>query len=92
VGLIIIEKKKKRPYRNLLVALICFVVSIVLFFIFILPAYINTSGWSIFPPEWDAIRSQWEYTNAARAIISFTAFSFIVLALIKNRNYYRVYE
>lgn len=90
--LIMIEKKKKRTFKRLLVALICFVISLALFFIFTLPANITTNSWTVFPTGWETLRLQWEYSNAIRAIISFTGFSFIVLALLKNRNYYRVYE
>lgn len=89
--LLLIEKKKKRTYRNLLVALICFAVSITLFFIFILPENISTENWTTMPDNWNDLRTQWEYAAAARALISLAGFSFVVLALLKNRNYYRVY-
>ena len=92
IVLIVIEKKKKRTYKHLLLALICFAVSITLFFIFILPADITTNNWSDFPTDWQPLRAQWEYSNAIRAILSFAGFSFIVLAFLKNRNYYRVFE
>ena len=87
--LISIEKKKKRTYKNLVVAGSCFLVSIVLFFITILPINLSTVNWTIFPAEWETLRTQWEYWNAARAMLSLTGLSFIVLALLKNRNYYR---
>ncbi len=92
VILIVIEKNKKRTFRHLLIALICFVISIALFFIFILPADITTNNWSDFPIDWESLRAQWEYSNAIRALLSFAGFSFIVLAFLKNRNYYRVFE
>jgi cytochrome bd-type quinol oxidase subunit 2 len=90
VILILIEKKKKRTFIHLLIALICFVISIALFFIFILPADLTTSNWSNLPTDWEPLRTQWEYSNAGRAILSLAGFSFIILAFLKNRNYYRV--
>jgi ABC-type Fe3+ transport system permease subunit len=92
VVLIRVEKKKKRTYRNLLVALICFAVSIALFFIFVLPADITTENWTAMPDNWDALRGQWEYATSIRALISLTGLSFLVFALLQNRNYYRVYS
>ncbi len=92
VILIVIEKKKKRTLKHLLIALICFVISIALFFIFILPTDLTTNNWSDFPIDWESLRAQWEYSNAIRALLSFAGFSFIVLAFLKNRNYYRVFE
>ncbi len=91
IVLIVAEKKKRQPFRLLLMALICFVISIAIFFIFNLPADIATNGWLNLPPDWFPVRDQWEYANAVRAIFSFTGFTFIVLALVKNRHYYRVY-
>ena len=92
IVLIRVEKKKKRTYRNLLVALICFAVSVTLFFIFVLPADITTENWTTMPDNWDSLRGQWEYATGIRALISLTGLSFLVFALLQNRNYYRVYS
>lgn len=92
VVLITMEKKKKRMYRNLLVAMICFAVSIATFFFFVLPANNTTENWTQLPDEWETLRAQWEYATAARAIITLTGFCFVILALMQNRHYYRVYS
>jgi len=89
ITLLILERKKKRTFILLLVALISFVISIAIFFIFTLPSEIATTQWSIFPDNWESLRDAWEYSNVWRAIINLTGFSFLVLALLKNRYYYR---
>ena len=89
ITLLILERKKKRTFILLLVALIAFVISIAIFFIFTLPSEIATTQWSIFPDNWESLRDAWEYSNVWRAIINLTGFSFLVLALLKNRYYYR---
>lgn len=90
--LILVEKKKKRSSKHLLVASVFYLISILLFFIFILPVNISTEGWTVLPLEWYDQRLHLEYATAIRAVFSFTGFSLIVLALLQNRNYYRVYE
>jgi hypothetical protein len=76
----------------LLFAAILYLISIVLFFVFILPANISTEGWTVLPAEWYDQRLYFEYANVGRAIFSFAGFSLIILALLQNRNYYRVYQ
>lgn len=87
--LLIIERKKKRTFVLLLISLILFVIGIAIFFIFTLPPDIATSDWSIFPDNWESLRDEWEYSNVWRALVNLIGFSFLVLAILKNRNYYK---
>lgn len=90
VVLLIIERKKKRTFRLLLVSLILFVISIIIFFIFTLPPDIATTNWSVLPDNWESLRDEWEYSNVWRAVVNLIGFSFLVLAILKNRYYYRL--
>jgi|APLak6261695196_1056220.scaffolds.fasta_scaffold15414_2 hypothetical protein len=92
VVLIFVEKKKQRTFRHLLFAAIFYFVSIVLFFIFILPENISTQGWTVLTADWYYDRLHWEYANVIRAVFSLAGFSLVIVALLKNRNYYKVYE
>ena len=87
--LVILERKKKRTFILLLIALIAFVISIAIFFIFTLPPDLATSRWSVLPENWKSLRDQWEYSNEWRALINLIGFSFLVLAMLKNWYYYR---
>lgn len=89
--LIVVERKKKRSSTHLLVASVFYFINILLFFIFILPVNISTEGWTVLPAEWYDQRLHLEYANAIRAVFSLAGFSLIILALLQNRNYYRVY-
>jgi cytochrome bd-type quinol oxidase subunit 2 len=90
ISLVIWERKKKRTFILLLIASVFFFISILLFFIYILPTNAKTSNWTNFPADWEDARSQWEYSNAIRAILNLIGFSFLILSLLKNRYYYRV--
>lgn len=90
IALMLMEKGKKFTFRRLLIAVICFAISIVLYYIYILPADLATSQWGYLPSDWESDRDQWEYVNLARASINLTGFCFVVLSFLKNRNYYRV--
>ena len=87
--LVLLERKKKRTFILLLIALVAFAISIVIFFIFTLPTDIATSSWSMLPDNWESLRDQWEDSVVWRALINLTGFSFLVLAMLRNRYYYR---
>mgnify|MGYP001546022963 CR=1 FL=1 len=48
----IIERKEKHRYPFLLAALICFIISIAIFFAFTFPANGATSNWTQLPVNW----------------------------------------
>jgi hypothetical protein len=78
--------KKKRTFPFLLTALLCFVVSITIFFIFTFPANRATINWTQLPDNWQTLRSQWEYSHAIRAILNLTGFCFLVIVLLRERR------
>lgn len=50
------------------------IVSLVIFFSFVYPANVATSSWTIVPPDWEKLRSQWEWGHAASALCTFLGF------------------
>ena len=80
----IFDHKIKNVFPFLLTASICLIISTVVFFIFTFPTNQETLNWTSLPDNWDELRKTWEYSHAMRAILTLFAFSFLVLALLKN--------
>jgi uncharacterized membrane protein len=77
------ELKNVLPF--LLLALVCFILSFVVFFVFTFPANQETLNWTSLPAHWDEIRHKWEYSHVSRALLSLSGFCFLIVALLKNR-------
>ena len=48
-------------------------VTLVIFFIWAYPANQVTGNWTSVPDDWEQLRSQWEYSHAANAMLTFFA-------------------
>ncbi len=82
----VFDGKFKNIFPYLLSALICFVLSIIIFFVFTFPTNQATLNWTSLPNNWDQLRKTWEYSHASRAILSLIGLSFLLLALLKNNS------
>jgi hypothetical protein len=69
-----------------LVASAFIAVNLVIFFIWTLPANQATENWTVQPPNWQALRTQWEYSHAANAVITLAAFSSTALSVLSFRR------
>ena len=76
--------RKLNTFPFLLTALICFVLSIIIFFVFTFPTNQATLNWTSLPNNWEELRKTWEYSHGIRAMLSLVGLSFLVLALLKN--------
>ena len=81
---VMIERKAPTIYPLLLSALICFIVSLIIFFTYTFPANQATDNWTNLPDNWDELRKTWEYSHAIRAILSLAGFSILVIALLNK--------
>ena len=50
------------------------------FFIWTYPGNVATQNWTVVPDNWGALRTQWEYSHAANAVLTFAAFCCLALA------------
>ena len=81
----IIFDRKSTIFPFLSAALICFILSILIFFVFTFPTNQATLSWTNLPDDWEELRKTWEYSHAMRAFLSLSGFSFLVLALLKKQ-------
>jgi hypothetical protein len=54
--------------------------SLVIFFLFTLPANRATQNWTLLSPGWELLRARWEYSHAAGALLHFSALTALVIA------------
>jgi hypothetical protein len=82
------DSRKKRIFPFLLTALLCFIISITIFFIFTFPANNTTVNWTQLPGDWQLLQKNWEYSHAVRAVLNLVGFSFLIVTLLKEKNRY----
>lgn len=70
------------PFLLALVAVACISLGLVIFFWFTFPANQATHNWTMLPPDWQILRTRWEYSHAAGAILEFVALAALVLAAL----------
>lgn len=64
-------------------ALACVVGAQILFWFFTFPANQATANWTMLPADWEALRTQWEYSHAAAAGLNLLAFLSLLLVTHK---------
>jgi hypothetical protein len=56
--------------------------TLAVFFTWTYPANLATENWTRMPPDWEALRQQWEYSHAANAGLTFLALCAVVLSVV----------
>lgn len=65
-----------------LVAAACIAASLIVFFTWTYPANVATGNWTTVPENWRELRSAWEYSHAANAVIMLFALSATTLSAL----------
>jgi hypothetical protein len=68
-----------------LLAFVCVLGGLAVFFTWTYPANVATDNWTAVPENWRALRTQWEYSHAANAVLTFVAFCSLTLAALTAR-------
>ena len=71
-------------FRYALVALVCMVATLVIFFIWTYPANVATNNWTVVPDNWATLRLQWEFAHATNAVLTFLALCALMGALLNT--------
>jgi hypothetical protein len=85
VFLAFVVRSQHGPLWLAVVAAICFVVMLIIFLMWTLPANQATENWTTIPENWETLRKQWEYSHAANTLIAFAAFCLTVLSALSWR-------
>ena len=73
LALAIVVRAHKTAAALALLAALCIVVSLVVFFTWTYPANVATDNWTTVPDDWEDLRRTWEYSHAVNALITFVA-------------------
>jgi hypothetical protein len=77
-------KLRRQPlaFSFALVAALCFVLFLAIFFIWTFPANQATGNWTTVPDAWNSLRRQWEYSHAVNAFVMLAALCSATLAVL----------
>ena len=64
---------------------LCIASTLVVFFVWVFPGNQATANWTIVPPDWEQLRSNWEYGHAASAVLNFLALCLVTTAAVFDR-------
>ncbi len=70
------------PFVLALLACLCVVLTLAIFFIWTFPANQATDNWTAIPADWQELRRQWEYSHAANAAVTFAALCAVTLSVL----------
>lgn len=80
-----IVRDQKWPFWLAVLAAICFVLTLAIFFVWTFPANQATNNWTAAPGNWETLRRQWEYSHAANTVIVFAALCLTTLSVLSWR-------
>ncbi|HZW08484.1 MAG TPA: hypothetical protein VFF69_01145 [Phycisphaerales bacterium] len=80
--LTIMLRRERRPMLLSAVSFIALAAGQAVFWAFTFPANQATSNWTVAPPDWEQLRSRWEYSHAAGALLNTLALAAIVLSVL----------
>jgi hypothetical protein len=86
VWLAVLVRRRVRLLKLTMAALLCIVGAQVIFWTFTFPANQETHNWTLLPPDWAELRTQWEYSHAAGAILNLAAFVTLVLSVLPKET------
>jgi hypothetical protein len=80
--LAVLVRRQRGPFWLALIAFVCIVATLAIFFTWTYPANVATSNWTRVPVHWAALRAQWEYSHAVNAVITFAALCAVTLSVL----------
>lgn len=69
----LLQWRRREPFLLSLSAGLILVGTLLVFFAGTYPANQATANWTVVPENWQALRSQWEFSHAANAVLTFIA-------------------
>lgn len=84
LAVIIMARREPRVFRPALVAILCLIAAQAVFWAYTFPANVATDNWTTIPPDWETLRSRWEYSHAAGAVFQVLAMSALIIAALSR--------
>lgn len=86
LALTILVRRRRREFAFALTAFLCLVGTQVVFWTFTFPTNRVTSNWTVLPDNWMALRTQWEYSHAASAVLNFIALVAVIVSVLARKD------
>ena len=80
----IVLRRLGRSCGYALASLLFIAASLVIFLVWTFPTNQATSNWTVVPKNWNELRSQWEYSQATNALVTFAALVCVVIAVLRQ--------
>ena len=80
----IVLRRRGRSFGYALASFLFIAAGLVIFFVWTFPANQATNNWTVVPKNWNELRSQWEYSHAATAIVTLAALVCVVIAVLRQ--------
>lgn len=86
VALTIGLRRAGAPFNLALIALLLLVAELAVFWMLTAPVNRATASWTMLPDNWEQLRSQWEYSHAARALLYLLALGALIMSVLDWRT------
>ena len=80
----IVLRRLGRSFGYALASFLFIAANLVIFFVWTFPINQATSNWTVVSTNWNELRSQWEYSHAANAVVTFAALICVVIAVLRQ--------
>jgi hypothetical protein len=77
-------RMRGRSFGYALASFLFIAAGLVIFFVWTFPPNQATNNWTVVAKNWNELRSQWEYSHAANAIVTFAALVCVVVAVVRQ--------
>jgi hypothetical protein len=85
LALAIMLRGQAVPFWLALAAFLCIAATLAIFFTWTFPTNQATSNWTTVPANWTQLRTQWEYSHAVNAVVTFAALCSVTTSVLTAR-------
>jgi hypothetical protein len=82
----VLVRRRRLDFGLSFAALLCTLGAQAIFWAYTYPANQATSNWTMLPADWMTLRSEWEYSHAAGAVLTLVAFMLLVLSVLTGER------
>jgi hypothetical protein len=82
LALAVLTRDEGTPFVLACLAFLCVAATLAIFFTWTFPTNQATENWTVRPENWDALRTQWEYSHAVNAVVTFVGFCAVTLSAL----------
>jgi hypothetical protein len=86
LALTVLQRGQGPAFWLSLVAFVAIAATLVVFFTWTQPANAATVNWTVAPADWNTLRTQWEYSHAVNAVLTFVALCAALASTLVTRS------